>query len=273
MKKLLAALIALMILMCSCAFAEGQFIGDMQVINCREWVSLRSEPSTESERITKIPVDSIVEECYAYDEAWVYGMFCGMYGYVSTDYLTPVGDNLSDGVMLYEERNGITVVGSYGYADNGEYYNIGAYNENGSIIWSYDAMCSYTTELQLVDAFIAGTEEKPLVMAYSAEYGLTALDFFTGEPVWTITDEEFSLGGGICYCVDEYGMIYIGGYYGPDPAAITPDGEVLWASNLGGRYYWLYKIEMDEDRNLVCYYEMNDETYESAIVTMPTKPS
>jgi hypothetical protein len=243
----------------------------MQVINCKEWVSLRAEPSTESERLTKIPLGGIVEECYSYDDGWVYGLYCGMYGYVSMDYLAPTGNYNDPNGGLYAEHGGIHVFGNYVFDSEGEMYILSAYDDNGATVWTKKVTCSYTTELQLVDAFIGGTEEKPLVITFSAETGLTALDFYTGEPVWTVTDDELSLGGSICYYVDEYGMIYIGGYYGPDPAAITPDGEVLWASNLGGRYYWLYKIEMDEDRNLVCYYEMNDETYESAIVTMPTE--
>ena len=267
MKKLVSFVLAALVL-CACfAFAEGAYIGDMQVINCREWVSFRSEPSTESERIMKIPVDSIVYDCYEAAEGWVYGLYCGEYGYVSTDYLTVVTEASSDSAMLCEEKNGVMVVGSHEYTDNGEFYYIIAYDEDGNMLWMHEISCSYTTELQMVDAFIAGTDEKPMVMAFSAETGLTALDFFTGETLWEIKNDVQSLGGSICYAVDTDGTMYIGGYYGPDPLAISADGEILWRTDFKGVYYWLHTIEV-YDEHLICYFDMDDTTYEPVIVML-----
>ena len=261
MKKLLAAALAALIMLISFALAEDMYIGDMQVINCKEWVSHRAQPSTEAERIAKIPLDSIVYDCYEAEEGWIYGMYCGKYGYISADYLTVVTESNSDSAVLCEEKNGVLVVGSYEYTDNGEFYYIIAYDEGGNMLWMHEVSCSFTTELQMVDAFIGGTEEKPLVIAFSAEKGLTALDFFTGETVWEINNDILSLGGSISYSVDDDGTIYAGGYYGPDPVAISNTGEILWQTDFLGTYYWLYEIEIAGD-HLVCHFDMNDETYE-----------
>ena len=217
MKKLVCILLALITMLGCAAFAKSYgFVGDMKVVNCKEWVSLRLAPSTESERLTKIPLGGIVEECYRHDDDWVYGLYCGMYGYVSTDYLAPTGNYNDPNGGLYAEHGGVHVFGNYVFDSDGEMYILSAYDDNGKTIWTYDVTCSYTTELQLVDAFFGGTEEKPLVITFSAETGLTALDFYTGDVIWNIPDDTLSLGGSICHTVDENGNMYIGGYYGPD---------------------------------------------------------
>ena len=267
MKKMVALLLAALFMFACCAFAAGEFVGDMQVINCREWVSLRKEPSTEAERLTKIPLGGIVEECYRYNEEWVYGLYFGMYGYVSTDYLAPTGNYNDIKDSIYAEHNGVHVFGNYVFDSDGEMYVLSAYNEDGANIWNREVRCSYTTELQLVDAFFGGTEDKPLVIAFSADTGLTALDFYTGAAIWNIPDSTLSLGGSISHAVDSNGTIYIGGFYGPDPLAISADGEVLWQTDFKGVYYWLHTIEAYDD-HLICYFDMDDTTYEPVTVML-----
>ena len=266
MKKLISIVLIAVFMLCAFAFADETYMGDMQVVNCKEWVSLRAEPTTESDRLNKIPLGSVVTDCVIYDDGWVYGSYFGQYGYISGDYLAPYEVNaMSD--MLYGEKDGFIVIGKHDYKNGGEIYSIEAFDASGAVVWKYDALCSYSTELTMVDAFIAGTDEKPLVMAYSAETGLTALDFFTGETVWTISDEEQSLGGSICYGVDTDGTIYIGGYYGPDPLAISAEGEILWNTDFKGIYYWLHTIEV-YDEHLICYFDMDDTTYEPVTVML-----
>jgi len=266
MKKLLSVVLCALIMLCSFALADETYVGDMQVVNCKEWVSLREEATTESKRLNKVPLGSVVSDCVSYDDGWVYGSYFGQYGYISADYLEPYEVNDTEG-MLYFEKDGFIVIGKHDYQGEGEVYTIEAFDASGKTAWTYEAVCSYTTELQLTDAFIAGTEEKPLVMAYSSETGLTALDFFTGETVWNIPDEKQSLGGSICYAVDENGTMYIGGYYGPDPVAIAMDGEILWHADFNGAYYWLYEIKI-EGENLILSYDMDDSTYEPATVKL-----
>lgn len=249
MKKFL--IVFLCALMLCAAFANAE---NMVVVNCKEWVSLREEPTTESNRITKIPLGSVVWDCVEAEEGWIRGTYCGMTGYVSADYLS---ESTSSDTLNFAS-DGVIVFGNYSYGENGESYEIDALSETGEALWQYSAKCSYSTELRTVDAFIAGTEDAPVVMAYSCEQGLTALDLYTGETIWTLSPEVISLGGGICHAVDADGTIYVGGFYGPDPIAISSNGEILWEANFNDAYYWLHKIEI-EGENLLCYYDMSDK--------------
>lgn len=248
MKRILILFLCALMLCTAVAHAEN-----MLVVNCREWVSLRSGPSTESERITKIPLGSVVWDCVEAEEGWIYGTYCGMSGYISADYLST--DAASD--ALYYTFDGVTIFGNYSYTSNSESYEIYAFSENGDALWQYTAYCSFSTELSMVDAFIAGTEDEPVVMAYSADRGLSALDMYTGKVLWTLTTEEISLGGSITHAVDADGTMYIAGYYGPDPVAISADGVVLWESDLNDGYIWPDKIEIDGE-TLRCHFGMCD---------------
>ena len=51
----------------------------------------------------------------------------------------------------------------------------------------------------------------------------------------------------------EDGTIYIGGYYGPDPVAISMSGEVLWKAQAAEDAYWMYRIDLEEDGVLGVY--------------------
>ena len=266
MKKLVCILLIVIMMLGCAAFAKSYgFVGDMKVVNCKEWVSLRAEPSTESERIAKIPLGSIVNTCTTYSNGWVRGTFFGKTGYIAGDYLVPAEAETVNTGDFYVDMYGAVVVGSKHYGDNDESYTIEVFGEDGTKLWDYTAYCSYVTELEMTDVFIGGTDARPLVMAFSAEDGLTALDFYTGEEVWNIPDSTLSLGGSICHTVDENGNMYIGGYYGPDPVAISMHGEILWQTDFQGAYYWLYDIEIVDD-SLICSFEMDDTTYEAVTV-------
>lgn len=255
MKKTVSVLLIVLIFCASFAWAEGSYIGNMEVVNCKEWVSLRSEPTTEAERITKVPLGSIVSECYMLENGWVYGLYCGQYGYISADYLFHISADIENG--FYAEHDDVVVIGKYESDDNGETYALEAFNENGHTVWAYDVTCGYCTELKLVEIFLGGTQENPMIMAYSASRGLSALNFYTGEYIWNIPITTLDLGGSISYAVDSEGNMYIGGAYGPDPVAISADGEILWQTDFLGTWFWLSEIEIEGDA-LLCHYDMSN---------------
>lgn len=238
------------------ALAQESYVGDMEVINCKEWVSLRVAPNTESERIAKIPLGSIVSDCYVYDDGWVFGLYCGNYGYITADYLMEAEQSADDS-KLYAEHNGVLVVGNYDYGSDYEVYEIEAFDASGRLLWDYTARCNYSTELTLVAGFVGGTEDAPMIMAYSASDGLTALDFETGAVLWQIPESALSLGG-IQYTVDTDGTLYAGGYYGPDPAAVSVNGEILWQCNFNDGYIWLSKLTVEGDV-LRCRYDSDGD--------------
>ena len=66
-------------------------IGDMQVVNCNDWVSLRSGPSTSSKRIARVPAGTVVYGCYPDENGFIWCNFGGLCGYISSDYLAARG--------------------------------------------------------------------------------------------------------------------------------------------------------------------------------------
>ena len=83
--------------------------------------------------------------------------------------------------------------------------------------------------------------------------GLTAYDAASGEAAWRVPTDAVNLGGSITHAVDADGTIYVGGYYGPEPVAISSAGEVLWQASTGSDIYWLYDIQVLPEGVLASY--------------------
>jgi hypothetical protein len=66
---------------------------------------------------------------------------------------------------------------------------------------------------------------------YDAEYGLIMLDLIDGSEQWVLSKDACSLGD--CAVVTagaNTGILYVAGSDGPDPVAISAEGNVLWRS-------------------------------------------
>ena len=64
----------------------GDYLGEMTVVNCKQWVSLREEPDSLSDRLLKVPKGAVVE-AYAYDDTWFACEYKGEFGYILSYYL------------------------------------------------------------------------------------------------------------------------------------------------------------------------------------------
>ena len=84
------------LVLASTSAGQDQYLGDMRVVNCNEWVSLRSAPSTSASRLAKIPLGQIVRDCYRASSGFVYGSYNGLSGYVAAQYLTSAGSTGSN---------------------------------------------------------------------------------------------------------------------------------------------------------------------------------
>ena len=262
MKRLMAALAALCLLLAACAAAEtGGELGDMVVVNCEEWVSLRSAPSTKADRLIKVPLGAPVSDCSWAENGFIYGSYGGYSGYIKAEYLAREDDDDGPGEFALDTWvNGLRVTAERAYVGDGEYMLVICEDQNGGQRWSYETMTSSITELDLVDCFIGGAAQDPMVMVYNAEKGLTALDIFYGEPRWTLTPDQVSLGASISHAVSGDGTLYVGGYYGPDPVAIDLYGHVLWQSDVGDPdIFWLYEIQVWES-GVAGHYACTDGT-------------
>ena len=82
------------------ALADNEYIGNMEVVNCNEWVSLRQEPSTSAKRLVKVSLGAIVSNCEQLSDAWVYAEYDGYAGYIQARYLEPSDNRLTFNAML-----------------------------------------------------------------------------------------------------------------------------------------------------------------------------
>ncbi len=165
----------------------------------------------------------------------------------------------NDAVILDVDAGGAHIIARRIFQEAREYLAVVALDGEGNAIWKQETATSGITELNLTDAFIGGIAARPLVMIYNAELGLGAIDVATGNLRWLLSKDDVSLGAGVVHAVvPGSGIVYIGGYYGPDPVAIDANGRVLWQSDAGSdTINWLQGIELTAD-GLKCAYGDTD---------------
>lgn len=67
--------------------ATSNYIGDMFVVACDEWVSLRAQPSKSAERMAKVPLGAHVEDGFMASNGFVMCTYDGMQGFILQEYL------------------------------------------------------------------------------------------------------------------------------------------------------------------------------------------
>ena len=101
MKRLLAFLLSACLLLAVLpAQAVFEDIGNMEVVNCNEWVSLRDRPSTSAKRLVKVSLGAIVHNCQRVSEDWCYVEYDGYAGYILSKYLEPSDGQSTFSAML-----------------------------------------------------------------------------------------------------------------------------------------------------------------------------
>ena len=86
-KKLLALVMALLLLVGCSTVAFARVTDSMCVVNCQEWVSLRSSPSTSSSQLARVPLGAWVTGCESADNGFIRCEYNGQTGYVLAKYL------------------------------------------------------------------------------------------------------------------------------------------------------------------------------------------
>ena len=252
MKRMLLVLLVIALCIPCGALAEGM----LKIVNCQDWVSLRSAPDSGSERLAQVPLGALVTGEYDYDSDFSHCSYGGVSGYILNEYL--------EAPALAEQVDGLTILAERSYSSSGEVMELTCLDANGSELWKRVFQSPYATELDCTDAFVGGTAVEPTVLVHVSGVGLTALDLYTGQEKWTLGEDVVSLGGSLSCAVGEDGTMYLGGYYGPDPVAISVDGEVLWqSSSVYGEqdgypmeFWWLYALELGPD-GLTATYDMS----------------
>lgn len=118
MKKRIALFLLLCMVMATVpAMAENEFYGNMEIVNCSEWVSLRKEPRVSAERLAKVPLGAVVTQCRQYGKEWVYAQYDGQEGYIQQEYLQVLEGadvysamlitDCGEGTVYYEKLGGL----------------------------------------------------------------------------------------------------------------------------------------------------------------------
>lgn len=156
--------------------------------------------------------------------------------------------------VLDTEVNGLRVRAARQYGEEKETLRVACYSGIGDELWSRE-ISAKSSQGYSTDAFIGGTSNAPLLMAYAASKGLIAVDMETGKPEWTLSTGKVDLGESISHAVTEDGTMVIGGYLAPDPVAIDINGSVLWQSNVGSDdIFWLDGIKLDS-KGVAAHYD------------------
>lgn len=265
MKRIMCVLLTcLMLFACAAAESYGGFLGEMIVVDCEEWVSLRASPSTSAERLAKVPLGAIVYNAFGYNEEFICCEYAGMTGYILGKYLDlpdamdsyPESMRFGD-VILDVTLDDLQILVVREYADECELMRAACFDRMNNCLWKIDMINPAVTELEGFTAFLGGTDDQPILLLHNASEGLTAVDYATGEELWFLSNRKCILGGSLSYAVNpKDGTMYVGGYYAPDPTAISMDGRVLWQVAAGDSY-WLYSLQLSGD-HLVAYYDNID---------------
>lgn len=146
------------------------------------------------------------------------------------------------------------------------YYGQGvliAFDENNDVVWTFKTGEFPYTDL-VWEAKDLGVHNG---MYYVAADALYAVDLETGKEVWK--NDEYK-GAFTSVDFDPDGNMYACGYYGPQLAVITPDGDMKYyyeTLNVAGHdpeeFYYAYYIEYVNDNKVIINFERNNATVEA----------
>ncbi|MBR0464675.1 MAG: SH3 domain-containing protein [Clostridia bacterium] len=60
----------------------ADYIGDAMIVNCKSYATLRSQPSTSSLSLGRVPLGAVVTDCYIVDERFACCTYNGVVGYI-----------------------------------------------------------------------------------------------------------------------------------------------------------------------------------------------
>ena len=245
---------------------DQYYIGAMRVVRCRDYVSLREKPDKTSAALAKVPLDAIVFYCTQNYQQYLVASYkkqkelfirCeyeGQEGYILKKYLVPAPEfepaetRQNNDIMTREEIIGngevvlnwqefnVSVIAAYEVINeknsNWEYIRVGCFIDDDPI-WGYTEAVKQEQSYVELKAFMGGTEDEPQVYVYDEAYGLIMLDLMDGVEMWELEKNKCSLGDAAVYTIGENtGILYVTGTDGPDPVAISSEGNVLWRSEI-----------------------------------------
>lgn len=147
----------------------------------------------------------------------------------------------------------VQTIFEHSYDTGYEQATISGMKEDGTVVWTYVSGKYEPAQLDQVEEI--GMHNG---MYYLCEgSSIIALDLNTGEKVWENTEFE---GGGVSFCFDEQGTLYISGYFSPDLMVIDKNGNtVLREAELDNSiHYWSYELSCEDGYVFVTYEACDD---------------
>ena len=245
---------------------DKYYLGAMRVVKCKDYVSLREAPYKTATVLAKVPLDSIVLYCnnnvakYAPSnykkqaKLFIRCEYDGMEGYILKQYLKPAPEaepaetKAFNSIMSREEIIGngsialdwkefnVAVLAAYEVMPEGkdswEYLRVGCFIDDEPA-WGYIESVQTRDDTKKLKAFMGGTEDEPQVYVYDLEYGLMMFDLMDGTEQWLISRNACFLGdAAVVTSGPNTGILYVAGSAGPDPVAISAEGNILWQSDV-----------------------------------------
>ena len=232
---------------------DSKYYGAMRVVRCKEWVSMRTGPRKTFERIIKVPLGAIVQNCRYEKKGFVKCEYQGEEGYIMLKYLEaapeyePAETTGESRLMTREEilkdaketlnwkEFNVSILASHQVVTENkqikEVLKVGCFIDD-TPTWGYVETVDSSEDKTKLRAFMGGNIDEPQVMIYDSEYGLFMIDLLSGRETWILPVAVCNLGDGAATALSEDGILYIAGSEGPSPVAISEDGRVLWQSAL-----------------------------------------
>ena len=245
---------------------DQYYIGAMRVVRAKSYVSLREAPNKTSKQLAKLDPGTIVYSCSRNEREFAYSpyrkqihmftrcVYEGQEGYILSSYLEPAPEYepvetkaqhkvmnrdeiIGSGEVVFEWNEfNVSVMAAYEVITEKEgetpweTLRVGCFIDDEPE-WGYIEQVQQTGQFKNLTAFMGGTEDEPQVYVYDAEYGLIMLDLIDGSEQWELSKDTCSLGDcAVVTAGPNTGILYVAGSDGPDPVAISAEGNVLWRS-------------------------------------------
>lgn len=247
---------------------DQYYIGAMRVVRCKNYVSLREAPNKTSKQLAKLEPDSIVYYCSRNEKEFAYSpyrkqvhmftrcVYEGQEGYILSRFLEPApecepaetraesrtmtrDEIIGNGKVVFDwSEFNVRVLAAYEVVAEKEgeapweTLRVGCFIDDEPE-WGYIEQVQQSGQFRNLTSFIGGTEDEPQVYVYDAEYGLIMLDLIDGSEQWELSKDVCPLGDcAVVTAGENTGILYVAGTDGPDPVAISAEGNVLWRSEI-----------------------------------------
>lgn len=86
-------------------YLDDEYLGNMQIVNCQSYASLRAMPDTRAQQVARVPLGAVVTNVFLENDRFCYCMYGDLEGFILTDNLAwisggALADYLGDCVIV-----------------------------------------------------------------------------------------------------------------------------------------------------------------------------